>query len=49
MKHPFRAVALAIAAIALVVAATGASAQAWPVKPIRAINPFPAGGGGRRR
>jgi tripartite-type tricarboxylate transporter receptor subunit TctC len=45
MKHPFRAVALAIAAIALVVAATGASAQAWPVKPIRAINPFPAGGG----
>jgi tripartite-type tricarboxylate transporter receptor subunit TctC len=41
----FRAFALAIAAFALAVASTGAAAQAWPVKPIRAINPFPAGGG----
>jgi tripartite-type tricarboxylate transporter receptor subunit TctC len=45
MTRPFRAVALAISALAVAVAATGASAQAWPVKPIRAINPFPAGGG----
>jgi tripartite-type tricarboxylate transporter receptor subunit TctC len=45
MRHPFRALALALAAVALTVAAGGAAAQAWPVKPIRAINPFPAGGG----
>lgn len=44
--HPsFRALALAISAFAIAVASTGAAAQAWPVKPIRAINPFPAGGG----
>ena len=44
--HPsFRALALAISAFTLVVGSTGAAAQTWPVKPIRAINPFPAGGG----
>ena len=44
--HPsFRALALAISAFTLVVGSTGAAAQSWPVKPIRAINPFPAGGG----
>jgi tripartite-type tricarboxylate transporter receptor subunit TctC len=45
MKHPIRALALALATLALAVAAGGAAAQAWPTKPIRAINPFPAGGG----
>jgi tripartite-type tricarboxylate transporter receptor subunit TctC len=45
MGHPVRAIALAVSAFALVVMATGSSAQTWPVKPIRAINPFPAGGG----
>ncbi|HSD44705.1 MAG TPA: tripartite tricarboxylate transporter substrate binding protein [Burkholderiales bacterium] len=45
MSRPFRAAALAISAFALAVAAGAAAAQAWPVKPIRAINPFPAGGG----
>jgi tripartite-type tricarboxylate transporter receptor subunit TctC len=47
MHQPLRARALAIAAFAfaIAVASTGAAAQTWPVKPIRAINPFPAGGG----
>jgi tripartite-type tricarboxylate transporter receptor subunit TctC len=45
MHSSFRALALAIAAFAIAVASTGAAAQSWPVKPIRAINPFPAGGG----
>jgi tripartite-type tricarboxylate transporter receptor subunit TctC len=45
MRHPFRALALAVSTVALAAAAAGASAQAWPVKPIRVINPFPAGGG----
>jgi len=45
MHQPLRALALAISAFAIAVASTGAAAQAWPVKPIRAINPFPAGGG----
>jgi tripartite-type tricarboxylate transporter receptor subunit TctC len=45
MQYPFRALALALSAFALALASTGAAAQAWPVKPIRAINPFPAGGG----
>jgi len=36
--------ALAIAA-AGALGATGAQAQAWPTKPVRMINPFPAGGG----
>jgi len=45
MHHPLRALALAISAFAIAVASTGAAAQTWPVKPIRAINPFPAGGG----
>lgn len=31
--------------LALAVGATVAQAQAWPTKPIRIINPFPAGGG----
>jgi tripartite-type tricarboxylate transporter receptor subunit TctC len=45
MHSSFRALALAISAVAIAVASTGAAAQSWPVKPIRAINPFPAGGG----
>lgn len=45
MSKPFRTLARAVAAFALALAATGAAAQAWPVKPMRAINPFPAGGG----
>jgi tripartite-type tricarboxylate transporter receptor subunit TctC len=45
MHLSFRAFALAISAFAIAVASTGAAAQAWPVKPMRAINPFPAGGG----
>lgn len=45
MITPFRTLARALAACALALAASGAAAQAWPVKPIRAINPFPAGGG----
>ncbi|MFO1362712.1 MAG: tripartite tricarboxylate transporter substrate binding protein [Burkholderiales bacterium] len=45
MSHPFRALALAVSALALVVVTGGAAAQTWPVKPMRAINPFPAGGG----
>ena len=45
MHQPLRALALAISAFTLVVGSTGAAAQTWPVKPIRAINPFPAGGG----
>jgi len=43
MKHSFRA--LALCALALVAGAPEVSAQAWPTKPIRIINPFPAGGG----
>jgi tripartite-type tricarboxylate transporter receptor subunit TctC len=45
MSKPFRTLARAVSAFALALAATGAAAQAWPVKPMRAINPFPAGGG----
>lgn len=45
MSTPFRTVSRALAVCALALAASGAAAQAWPVKPIRAINPFPAGGG----
>jgi tripartite-type tricarboxylate transporter receptor subunit TctC len=45
MKRPFRFLALAAAAAAGALIATTALAQAWPTKPIRVINPFPAGGG----
>ncbi|MCC6870339.1 MAG: tripartite tricarboxylate transporter substrate binding protein [Burkholderiales bacterium] len=45
MRYPFRALATAVSTLALVVAAGTAAAQSWPVKPIRTINPFPAGGG----
>ena len=43
MKNPLRILAFVAAAGALVT--TGALAQAWPAKPVRIINPFPAGGG----
>jgi tripartite-type tricarboxylate transporter receptor subunit TctC len=45
MRHPIRTLFHVAATLTLALAATGASAQAWPTKPIRAINPFPAGGG----
>ena len=38
-------VARAVTAVALAAAALGAHAQDWPNKPVRVINPFPAGGG----
>ena len=41
MKFTLRLIAL----IALFLAGPLALAQAWPTKPIRIINPFPAGGG----
>lgn len=41
--RPFLALAIVIAAV--IAAAPSAFAQTWPVKPIRWINPFPAGGG----
>lgn len=42
LRHGIRAALLA--AGSLLIAAT-ASAQSWPTKPVRVINPFPAGGG----
>jgi tripartite-type tricarboxylate transporter receptor subunit TctC len=47
MKRRTLITAIAAAAIALpgVLTATGALAQAWPNKPVKLINPFPAGGG----
>jgi tripartite-type tricarboxylate transporter receptor subunit TctC len=38
-------VARAVTAVALAAAVFGAQAQDWPHKPVRVINPFPAGGG----
>ena len=38
-------VSQAFAAIALLSAAAAACAQSWPSKPVKLINPFPAGGG----
>ena len=40
-----RFIARVLAGLALAVVALGAHAQAWPNKPVRVINPFPAGGG----
>jgi len=37
--------ALALSATAFVMTATVATAQSWPTKPVKFINPFPAGGG----
>ena len=45
MRYPFRGLTLALCAVALVAATAEVSAQAWPTKPIRIINPFPPGGG----
>ena len=45
MSRLSRTLARLTAACALALAAAGAAAQTWPAKPIRAINPFPAGGG----
>ena len=45
MKHPIRGLTLALCAVALVAGTADVSAQAWPQKPIRIINPFPPGGG----
>jgi tripartite-type tricarboxylate transporter receptor subunit TctC len=45
MTYPFRGLTLALCAVALVAGAADVSAQAWPQKPIRIINPFPPGGG----
>jgi tripartite-type tricarboxylate transporter receptor subunit TctC len=45
MRYPFSRLALALCAAAFVLGAPEASAQAWPTKPIRIINPFPPGGG----
>lgn len=44
MQSLSRILALAVAATSLVASTIG-SAQTWPTKPVRLINPFPAGGG----
>jgi len=44
MKFASKLAAL-LSTLALALGATLAQAQAWPTKPIRIINPFPAGGG----
>lgn len=41
----FRLASTVLAATALAVAAGGASAQAWPAKPVTIVAPVPAGGG----
>ncbi len=45
MKNALRVLAFVVATAAGALSAAGALAQAWPTKPIRIINPFPAGGG----
>jgi len=46
LVRPGRALAaIAAACISLTFGAPTVSAQQWPVKPVRIINPFPAGGG----
>lgn len=45
MRTSFRFLALLAIAAAGILNSAGAFAQAWPAKPIRVINPFPAGGG----
>jgi tripartite-type tricarboxylate transporter receptor subunit TctC len=39
MRYPFRGLTLALCAVALVAGTADVSAQAWPTKPIRIINP----------
>ena len=38
-------IARAVACLALAATALCVHAQSWPSKPVRVINPFPAGGG----
>ncbi len=45
MKRLFRGLALALCAAALTAGTADVSAQTWPQKPVRIINPFPPGGG----
>jgi len=45
MNKVFRVLVFAVAAAAGALSAAGALAQTWPTKPVRLINPFPAGGG----